>query len=153
MKKTTTLLALTALTVAAGCNRGATNNAGASNSAAANTAAPAAPAPAAAGGVDQAFVTGHWGATPDCARTISFNADGTATNSGDAEVARWTLQGNTLTVTPPGEGPQPGTVARSGDNLVLSDPGGQTMTLIRCAAAGAAAPAGSPAGAPEESSE
>jgi hypothetical protein len=134
MKITGLLLSLSALVLVAGCNRGAsTNNSTANKSASTNAAAPAAGGNAAGGAIDQAAIQGHWG-NGNCAQTFTFNADGTATNSMDGEVARWTLAGNTLTVTPPNQAPQPSTVTQQGDNLVMNQ-GGQTVTLMRCPAA------------------
>lgn len=138
MKGKTALLAVTAIALVAGCNRGATNNA-AANSSAANTAAPAAPAPAAGGGgaVDQAFLLGHWGRGGDCSETISFNANGTAAFTGEDDALRWTLSGDALTIIENNDPPETGRAARSGDMLVLTSPEGDTMQLSRCPAAGA----------------
>jgi hypothetical protein len=139
MKTKTLLVTMSALALLGGCNRGASgNNSSAANSSTTNAsaAAPASGAAAQGGAVDQAFIQGNWG-NGNCAQTFSFNADGTATNSMDSEVARWTLAGNTLTITPPNQAPQTSTLAKQGDNLVMTRDG-QPVTLTRCAAAAAA---------------
>lgn len=144
MKMRTTLLALTALALVSGCNRGgATNNTTAGNSAG-NAAAPAnATAPAAAdnsageaaadgesgGSVDVAFLTGRWGMNGDCAMTMEFRADGTAT---PPEGSTYTVEGNVVTVTSPGQPPDPRTVTRTGDDAMTVSGGGQTMNMTRC---------------------
>lgn len=162
MRRSTAIMAATAILLVAGCNRGTGNNstnaaapANSTNSAAAAPAAAPAPAPAAGGSVDQAFLVGHWGANGDCSRTLTFNADGTAVTSGDNEVGRWRLEGNQLVTQGPGEAPQPVPVSRRGDTLILTGPQGQQAALTRCAAAAsstpaAGAPAAGPAGADEE---
>ncbi len=139
------LVAMTGLALM-GCNRGATNNsAGAgNNSTTANAAAPAAPAATGAGAgapVDQAFLVGHWGQGSDCSATMSFNADGTAEATGETEEARWTLEGGAVMAGPVGKPPVRTPVSRSGDNLVLTGPQGQKLTLTRCPSAATGAPA------------
>lgn len=138
------LVAMTGLALA-GCNRSATNNSASANasnnSATANAAAPAAPSAAGAGApVDRAFLIGHWGQSPDCSSTMSFNADGTAEATGEREEARWSFEGGAIMAGPVGKPAVRTPVSRSGDNLVLSGPQGQTITLTRCAAAAADAP-------------
>ncbi len=149
------LLALTALVLVAGCNRGATNNASANNSTTANTAAaaPAAPAAAAGGTLDQAFLVGHWGAAGDCSRTLSFAADGTAMSTGEADPARFTVEGGNIVITPTGQPAQPQPAMRSGDKLVLTGPQGQQLTMTRCPAAAATAPAEAGADEAEKDTE
>jgi hypothetical protein len=146
------LLAMTALALVTACNRGGTannsaapGNATSTNSAATTPATGPGPAAAAGGAVDRNFVVGHWGAAGDCSRTLSFNADGT-TAGGPLDGATWTLEGNTLSVTEPGEKPEPAQVTRSGDNLALTGPDGQQMTLTRCATAGTGGGSGAAGG-------
>ena len=137
------LLALTAVVLVAGCNRGSTANKSTSNTTTTtNTAAAAPAAPAAGGTVDRAFVVGHWGSNGDCSRTVSFNADGTGSATGEENAGGWSLEGNNLVLTAPGDPTQRVPVSRSGDNLVMSGPQGQQATMTRCASAGVA-PAGS----------
>jgi hypothetical protein len=153
MKINSAIIAMTGLALVAGCNRGATN--ASANASTTNNSAAAAPAAAPAGAgapVDRTFLVGSWGNGGDCSRTLSFNADGTVTNSSDPEVARWTLEGETLTVTPPNQPPQPGKAVRGGDNLMLTSPDGQAATLTRCAAP-AAAPAANASAEKEEAPE
>lgn len=146
MHTKTSLLAVAAIALLAGCNRGAANNSAAANAtASANTAAPAAPAapvPAPAPGgangpVDQAFVTGHWGGGGNCAQTISFNADGTATATGENDPIRWSLEGNTMITIENEDPPERVTVARGGDRLVVTQRTGEITELTRCPAAAA----------------
>ena len=144
MKTKTALLALTALVLVSGCNRGAGNNAAAANSAASNTAtsnasnASASAATPAGGPVDRAFIAGTWGLDAACQATFTFTADGTVTSPSGR--GQWTLEGRTLTVTENGRA-SPSGVGRNGDNLVLSNPANpdEQMSLTRC-------PAGSGAG-------
>jgi hypothetical protein len=74
---------------------------------------------------------------------MKFNADGTAMSEGKA--GTWTLAGNTLTAKAEGEPERQMTLARSGDNLVLTV-GGQTITATAC-------PAGSETGSAAKSDE
>jgi len=143
------LLAVTALALVTGCNRGAGNNSAANQSAtgnSANAAAPVAPTAAAGGAMDRAFLVGHWGMAGNCSRTVSFNADGTGAATGETG-GTWTLEGNTIVLTDEDPQPERMTVARVGDNLsITGGPEGQSMTMTRCATA-TVAPAG--ADAPE----
>lgn len=132
-----------ALALTAGCSGGAVNNATA-NAATANTVAPVAnsglpapaPTPGGTGAIDAQFVAGHWGLENNCAETISFNADGTAEATGEDGAARWTLSGDTITLTPPNGRQMVATVAREGDDMIVT-PQGRTTTqrYTRCAAA------------------
>ncbi len=143
MKFQFALVAMTGLALA-GCNRGATNNsANASNNStnSTNAAATSPAAPAGGAAVDQAFLVGHWAQGNDCSSTMSFNADGTATATGETEEARWKLEGGAVMAGPVGKPPVRTPVSRSGDNLVLTGPQGQTMTLTRCPSAATGAPA------------
>ncbi len=148
MKIKFAIIAMTGLTLMAGCNRGATNNSASANatnnSATANAAAPAAPGATAAGAgspVDQAFLVGHWAQGSDCSSTMSFNADGTAEATGETEQARWRLEGGAVIAGPVGKPDVRTPVSRNGDKLVLTGPQGQTMTLSRCPSAATGAPA------------
>jgi hypothetical protein len=150
MKIQFALVAMTGLALV-GCNRGATNNSAAAgnNSATANAAAPAAPAAAGTGApVDQAFLVGHWSPAADCSQTMSFNADGTASATGEREEARWKLEGGAVMAGPVGK-PQVRTpVSRNGDKLILAGPQGQSLELTRCQSAATDAP-----GAGDETNE
>lgn len=156
MKLKATFVAMTALVLVAGCNRGATNNAGAANnSVAANTTAnaaaptPATPAPAATAGapVDRAFLTASAWGSAGCANVGTFASDGTM-QSPDGP-GTWTLEGNTLTLTQGGRS-VPATVSRDGANLVVTNPANpaQSETMVPCPATGGAA-----ADAPEADGE
>ena len=132
MPRTLIVIAAAAVTLA-GCNRSASQNnavsAPANNSAAADAPMPNAVVPAGEP-VDAAFVTRSWG-MGSCDRTMTFHADGTATNSEDADIAHWSVTGTTLTITPPGDAPHPSPVTRQGDKLIMGD-GPQLMTFIPC---------------------
>jgi len=148
----TVLLGVTALAFVTGCNSGAGNNSGSAGNASANNSATsnaatantnvsgAAPAAAAGGPVDRAFVVGHWGRPGDCSDTLSFNEDGSATGGPVKPGSRWTLDGETLSVTEPGSAPEPARVARDGDRLAIVVPDGERLTLTRCAAVGTGGP-------------
>ena len=152
------LLAVTALALVTGCNRGASNNsAGANSSTTANSAAPVTPggpgagAPGGGGAVDQASLIGHWGMAGDCSQTVSFNADGTATATGEEDPVRWTLEGNTIVTTEGNDPPERASIARNGEGLTVTPQTGATMQLTRCAApapAGGAGAGAAPGSAP-----
>jgi hypothetical protein len=145
MRFKTVLFTMTALAMVSGCSRGANqaNNsaanatASAANAANANaTEAPAAgnAAGAAAGGastgpVDQAFLVGRWGVGGDCSQVMEFKADGTA---GPPEGSTYTVSGSTVTVTSPGQAPDPKTVTRTGDDAMTVSGGGASMNMTRC---------------------
>lgn len=139
MHAKTTMLAITALALMAGCNRGAANNsAKAGNTTTANTTIAAAPAvapapaaPVAAGSpVDAAFLTANpWAPAGMCAQAMTFNEDGTASMNG--EEGTWELAGDTLTMQKEGGTPRTIMVARSGDNLVMTKDG-QAATASAC---------------------
>jgi hypothetical protein len=142
MKIQLALVAMTGLALV-GCNRGATNNSAAAgnNSASANAAAPAAAATGTGAPVDQAFLVGHWSPAADCSQTMSFNADGTATATGESEEARWKLEGGAVMAGPVSKPPVRTPVSRNGDKLVLTGPQGQSLELTRCQSAATDAPA------------
>ena len=143
MKFRTVLLTMTALALVTGCSRGASTNNVAAGNTASNAAAPAnavAPAPAGntadageadgeGGAVDAAFLTGRWGINGDCAMTMEFRADGTAT---PPEGSTYTIEGNVVTITSPGQAPDPRTVTRTGDDAMTVSGGGQAMNMTRC---------------------
>jgi hypothetical protein len=145
MKTRTTLLALTALVLVAGCSRGGTANKAATGNTATNAAAPAnTAAPANAGNtaadagdagegggvVDIAFLTGRWGMNGDCSHTMEFRADGTTS---PPEGSTYTVEGNVVTVTDPGRPPDPRTVTRTGDDsMTVSGGSGPSMNMTRC---------------------
>lgn len=145
-------MSLVGAALLAGCNRGVSSNqsAGANASAAmANKAAPAPPPQPPLGngsgtgtgtGLDQAFIVGHWSDDPGCARTISFNADGTTVTSGDDETGRWRLDGDALVTEGPGNPPQRIPIARNGDALVLTGTTGANASLTRCSVPAPATP-------------
>ena len=128
------LFAVAALTLT-GCGRSDVNQS--ANAAPANFGASDMPPAVPAGDkVDAAFITRTWG-MGTCERTMTFHPDGTLTNNGDTDVARWTLTGATLNIIPAGEAPEPNPVARRGDELLMGD-GPQLMTFVPCPAVGAA---------------
>jgi hypothetical protein len=143
MKIGTALFAATALVMAPGCSRQPTaNNVAAANAAGANEinvdepeaneAAPAGNEGASAEGgeVDQAFLVGKWGMAGDCAQTMEFNEDGSAT---PPEGSRWSVAGNVVTVTNPGGRAEPQTVTRTGDDSFSTvTAGGATVNMTRC---------------------
>jgi hypothetical protein len=143
MKLRTVFLTMTALALVTGCSRGGSTNNVAAGNTASNAAAPAntaAPAPAPAGNtaaaegegggtVDAAFLTGRWGINGDCAMTMEFRADGTAT---PPEGSTYAIEGNVVTVTSPGQAPDPRTVTRTGDDAMTVSGGGQAMNMTRC---------------------
>jgi hypothetical protein len=145
MRFKTVLFTMTALAMVSGCSRGANqaNNsaanasANAANAASANaTAAPAAgnaadsaAAPASTGPVDQAFLVGRWGMSGDCSQAMEFKADGTAT---PPEGSTYTISGSTVTMTSPGQPPDPKTVTRTGDDAMTVSGGGASMNMTRC---------------------
>lgn len=140
MHAKTALLAMTAIALLAGCNRGAANNSAkagnTANTAAAAPMAPAAPAPAATAAagqpVDAAFLTANsWAPAGMCAEALTFNSDGTIEAGNDT--GNWALAGSALTLTKEGETPETWTVSRSGDNLTMAM-GGNTMTVGACPA-------------------
>ncbi len=139
MHAKTALLAMTAIALLAGCNRGAANNsAKAGNTMNTAAAAPAAPAPApaatAATGqpVDAAFLTANaWAPAGMCEQALTFNSDGTIEAGNDT--GNWALAGSTLTLTKEGEPAETWTVSRSGDNLTMAM-GANTMTVGACPA-------------------
>lgn len=140
MHAKTALLAMTAIALLAGCNRGAANNSAkagnTANTAAAAPAAPAAPAPAATAAagqpVDAAFLTANsWAPAGMCAEALTFNSDGTIEAGNDT--GNWALAGSALTLTKEGETPETWTVSRNGDNLTMAM-GGNTMTVGACPA-------------------
>ena len=140
MQAKTALLAMTAIALLAGCNRGAANNSAkatnSTNATAAAPAAPAAPAPtatAAAGQpVDAAFLTANsWAPAGMCEDALTFNADGTIA-AGD-DTGNWQLAGSNLTLTKEGETPETWTVSRNGNNLTMAM-GANTMTVGACPA-------------------
>lgn len=146
MKMRTTLLALTALALVTGCSRGGTANNSATSNTASNAAAPAntaAPANASnaaeaadageagesGGAVDVAFLTGRWGIAGDCAQTMEFRADGTVT---PPDGSTYAIAGNVVTVSSPGQPPDPKTVTRTGDDAMTVSGGGMSMNMTRC---------------------
>lgn len=142
MHAKTALLAMTAIALLAGCNRGAANNsAKAGNTINTAAAAPAAPAPvapapaapAAAGQpVDAAFLTANaWAPAGMCEDALTFNSDGTIEAGNDT--GAWALAGSTLTLTKEGEPAETWTVSRSGENLTMAM-GANTMTVGACPA-------------------
>mgnify|MGYP001003675642 CR=1 FL=1 len=140
MHAKTALVAMTAIALLAGCNRGAANNsAKAANSSNATAAAPAAPAPAApaaapAAGqpVDAAFLTANpWAPAGMCEDALTFNSDGTISAGNDT--GNWELAGSTLTLTKQGEPAETWTVSRSGDSLTMAM-GANAMTVGACPA-------------------
>ena len=146
MKGKIALLAVTSVVLVAGCNRGGTADnmaaANAANSETTNAVATSNSAAAAGGAVDQAFVTGHWGVGGDCSRTLTFNADGTATATGENDPVRWTLEGNIITTVEGDNPPERANVTRNGDRMVVTPEGNQTMELTRCASPATAEPDG-----------
>lgn len=142
------LIAATGAALLAGCNRGISTNSQANvTTPAANLALPKEPEPAAppalpeTAPVDQAFLVGHWSDDPNCARTISLNADGTAARSDSGGTGRWSLEGDLLVM----DELAPVTAGRDGDMLVLTANGRQGR-LTRCTEA--APPPGADAPAP-----
>lgn len=146
MKLRTVLLTMTALALVTGCSRGgSTNNVAAGNTASnaaapANTAAPAnasnaaeaadaADAGESGGAVDVAFLTGRWGMAGDCSQTIEFRADGTVT---PPDGSTYAIAGNVVTVTSPGQPPDPKTVTRTGDDAMTVSGGGSSINMTRC---------------------
>ena len=142
MHAKTALLAMTAIALLAGCNRGAANNsAKAGNTTNTAAAAPVAPAPAApaptataAAGqpVDAAFLTANsWAPPGQCAEALTFNSDGTIEAGNDT--GNWALAGSTLTLTKEGETAETWNVSRSGQDLTMAM-GASTMTVSACPA-------------------
>ena len=147
MKMRIVFVAMTALVLVSGCSRGGTANKSATNTTANalapangsvgesddNAVEPAGNESAAAGGggtVDIAFLTGRWGMEGNCAQTMEFRADGTAT---PPEGSTYAIAGNVVTVTSPGQPPDPKTVTRTGDDaMTVSGGGGMTMNMTRC---------------------
>lgn len=133
------LLAMTAVALLAGCNRGSANNsAKAANTSNATAAAPVAPAPvapaapaqpaAATEPVDESFLTANpWAPAGMCANARTFHPDGTVTAGEDG--GNWELEGATLTLSQEGtDVTEVWTVARSGSDLVLSGPANMTVS-------------------------
>ena len=147
MKTKLAIVAMTGLVLVAGCNRGATNNSAngtnSANSSTTNNSAAAAPAAApAAGGaaLTQAALVGTWG-QDNCSNSMTFAADGTATST-SSKIAntRWSLDGNTIVITSPGEPDtrMPATITDQGLQI-SGGGGGATAVLARCPAPAAAA--------------
>lgn len=140
MKIKTALFAMTALALVSGCSKGAQNNTATANAPApveesvnAPAAAPANETAApAAGTVDRAFLVGRWGVDGDCSQVMEFAEDGTAN---PPPGSRWTMAGDQVTVTNPGEAPDTKTVARTGDDSMSVTGGGATLNMTRCPAA------------------
>ena len=140
----TVLFTMTALAMVSGCSKGgnqANNSANASANATANAATPVdtnaaagntagtAAAPASTGPVDQAFLVGRWGVNGDCSQVMEFKADGTAT---PPEGSTYAISGSTVTMTSPGQAPDPKTVTRTGDDAMTVSGGGSSTNMTRC---------------------
>jgi hypothetical protein len=137
---------MTALAMVSGCSRGAnqannsaanatantanaTSGANATEAPAAGNASSSAAAPVSTGPVDQAFLVGRWGMGGDCSQVMEFKADGTV---GPPEGSTYTISGSTVTVTSPGQAPDPKTVTRTGDDAMTVSGGGASMNMTRC---------------------
>jgi hypothetical protein len=139
MKIRTALFAMTALALVPACSKGGQNNAATANAPAAEPANEPAPAPAneaaaapAGGTLDRAFLIGRWGVAGDCSQVMEFAEDGTASPPAGS---RWTLAGDQVTVTSPGEAPDAKTVVRTGDDAMSVTGDGNTLSMTRCPAA------------------
>ena len=130
MKMKTISLAMTALVLVSGCSRGGTANNFSANNTVSNAVEPVGGNGASsADGVDAAFLTGRWGTDSTCAQAIEFRADGTVT---PPEGSTYAIAGNVVTVSSPGQPPDPKTVTRTGENGMTVSGGGSTVTLTRC---------------------
>jgi hypothetical protein len=142
----TVLFTMTALAMVSGCSKGgsqannsATNTTVTTTTTTADTNSTSAPAagnaagnaaaPVSTGPVDQAFLVGRWGVNGDCSQVMEFKADGTAT---PPEGSTYAISGSTVTVTNPGQAPDPKTVTRTGDDAMTVSGGGTSMNMTRC---------------------
>lgn len=149
MKIAMTMLAATALVLAAGCSgqpEPANNVAAPTNEADATSTGSSVGTgneseanlmlglenqalPTAGVAPDRAFLIGRWGPDGDCMQATEFHADGSATPGGKG----WTLTGDRLTITRPGRPPAISTLVRTGDTtMMVTNVDGATFSLIRC---------------------
>lgn len=80
--------------------------------------------------LDRAFMIGRWGNQGACARPFEFRADG---SGGPPEGTRWSLTGDRLTVTNPGQPGATMTIVRTGDNAIRATrTDGAFIIMTRC---------------------
>ncbi|HYI49137.1 MAG TPA: hypothetical protein VEX35_11810 [Allosphingosinicella sp.] len=83
-----------------------------------------------AAALDRAALIGRWGNNGDCARPFGFNADG---SGGPPEGTRWSLTGDRLSVTRPGQAGSTSTLVRTGENSIRATrEDGAFIIMTRC---------------------